>query len=263
MIVPVIDQPASLRATRVGLCGRHPVDSRRHKAEGLVGQPVVGGAVGVDADAVRRAAVVAERDDGDAGPAVDREARPAAGKIDDDDIRPARSGVGGVRAARGQVAQPVWAGEHHPGRARGVGVGLVLYMRQPLEPGPVRILRVVGEHPDLQQVRRMEDRQVADHRRQQSRRAVWVAADRDGRKCAQLHQFRAVVDQPVGAQELGHPHVAHRLEMRLRRSLRSGQLAADRGLEQAGRPRARRRGRSGRRHRSRRWPAATTAGWCR
>ena len=63
----------------------------------------------------------------------------------------------------------------------------------------------------------MEHREVADHRGQQARRPVRVAADGDGRKCPQLHQFRAVVDQAVGAQELGHPHVADRFEVRLRR----------------------------------------------
>ena len=232
MMVPVMDQPASLRATRAGLLRCHPVGDRGDQAERLVGQPVVGAAVGVDPDPVRRAAVVAQRDHRDAGPAVDRESGLAAGQVDDDDVRAARRGVGGVRAAGGQVAQTVGAGEHHAGGARGVGVGLVLDVRQPLEPGPVRVLGVVGEHPDLQQVRRMEHREVADHRGQQARRTGGVAADRDRRKGAQLHQFRAVVDQAVRTQELRHPHVADRLEVRLRRALRPGQLAADRRFEQ-------------------------------
>ena len=129
MMVPVIDQPASLRATRSACAGVIRSADWRHKAERLVGQPVVGGAVGVDADPVRRAAVVAQRDHRDAGPAVDGEAGPAAGEVDDDDVRPAWRRVGGVRATGGQVAQSVGAGEHQPGGARGVGVGLMLGMR--------------------------------------------------------------------------------------------------------------------------------------
>ena len=212
---------------------RHAVRHVGHQAEVLIGQPVVGGAVGVDPDAVGRAAVVSQRDHGDACPAVDGEARLAPGQVDDDDIGPARDRVGGVRAARGQIAEPVGAGEHQPRRPRRIGVGLVLHVRQPLQPRPLGVLRIVGQNPQLQQVRRMEHRQVADHRGQQPGRAGRVAADRDGRKRAQLNEFRAVVDQAVGAQELGQPHVADRLEVRLRRALRARQLTADGRLEQS------------------------------
>ena len=76
----------------------------------------------------------------------------------------------------------------------------------------------------------MEHRQVADHRGQQTGGTRCVTADRDRRKGPQLNEFRAVVDQTVGAQELGQPHVADRLEVWLRRGLRARQLAAAEGL---------------------------------
>ncbi len=78
----------------------------------------------------------------------------------------------------------------------------------------------------------MEHRQMTDHRGQQRRGPVGVATDGDGRKCPQLNKFRAILDQAVGAQELGHPHVADRLQVRLRRALWAGQLAAGVRLEQ-------------------------------
>ena len=43
------------------------------------------------------------------------------------------------------------------------------------------------------------------------------------------------MDEPVGAQELGHPHVAHRFQMWLRRGLRTGEpvdVPADGRFEQ-------------------------------
>lgn len=123
--------------------------------------------------------------------------------------------VGSVGSPGGQVGQAVRARGDHPDRPGPVGFGLVLDMWQPFQPGPVGILGVLGEDADLQQVGRMEDRQVADHRGQQSIGSRSITADRDRWKTAQLHEFRAIVDQPMGTQELDHPHVAYRLEIGL------------------------------------------------
>jgi hypothetical protein len=73
---------------------------------------------------------------------------------------------------------------------------------------------------------------MADHRGQQTRCAAEVTADRDRRKGAGLQQLRAVVDEAVGAQELRHPHVADRLQVRLRGACRAREFTADIRLEQ-------------------------------
>ncbi len=139
--------------------------------------------------------------------------------------------VGSVGSPGGQVGQAVRARGDHPDRPGPVGFGLVLDMWQPFQPGPVGILGVLGEDADLQQVGRMEDRQVADHRGQQSIGSRSITADRDRWKTAQLHEFRAIVDQPMGTQELDHPHVAYRLEIGLGGGAAGRQLAADRRLQ--------------------------------
>ena len=105
-------------------------------------------------------------------------------------------------------------------------------VRQPFDPGPGRILGIVGEHPDLKLIGCVEHGQMADHGGQQARRTGRVATDRDGRKCPQLQQFRAVVNQAVGAQELHRPHVTDRFQIGLRCGTRAGEFAADGGLEQ-------------------------------
>ena len=232
MMVPVIDQPASLRATRVACAGvirSTTVVTRRNVW------------LGSRSSALPSASTRMRYAEPRWLPSVITvtPARPSTGNPALPPVRSMTTTYGPLGVASAVCGPRAVRSLRPSGRVNtkrvapgGVGVGLVLNVRQPLEPRPVRVLRVVGEHPDLQQVRRMEHREMTDHRGQQARRAVGVAADGDRRKGPQLHQFRAVVDQTVGAQELRHPHVADGFEVRLRRALRPGELAADRRLQQ-------------------------------
>ena len=176
--------------------------------------------------------MVAQGEHRDASPTVGRKARLAAGEVDHHHVRATGRALGCVRAAGGKVAQPLGAGVDHPGRPALIGVAGVRDVRQPFDPGPVRILGVIGEHPDLQLIGRMEHGQMADHRGQQAGCAGRIPADRDGRKGPQLQQFRAIVNQTVGAQKLHRPHVTDRFQIGLRCGTRAGEFAADGGLEQ-------------------------------
>lgn len=80
--------PGQLSRDARRLLGRHVVGARRHLPELLAGQPVVGRSVLGDPDPVVRAAVVAECEHRDSGPAVGRDPGLAAGEIHDDDVGP-------------------------------------------------------------------------------------------------------------------------------------------------------------------------------
>ena len=225
--------PGQLAGDPPRLGRRHRVDGRNQKPVAVIGKFVLGGPVRCDLDPVGRPAVVAQGQHGDSGPAVDRETGPLPGEVHHHDPRPAWGGVGGVRTAGGQIGESVGAGEHHPRLSRSVDLRRVLGMGKPLQELPVRILRIVDEHPDLQQIRRVEHRQVADDGPHQRGRPGRITADRDGRKRPKLNKFRAVVHQSVGPQELGQPHVTDRFEVGLGGRLRAGQFPPDGRLEQA------------------------------